>query len=150
MRREPELTPQHLARLAVLRCQGQSWDLAAKEMKRPLVLTDGDRLRERLKDNPEWKKVLSQTRRELVFDAMAEGITVLRVKARSQDEILAARAANHLVRIGETVIRHRKKLGPAAPIDPADDFDFERDVSDEEFDALVQTWFRLTGKKPPP
>jgi hypothetical protein len=31
MRSLPEMTPQHMTRLAVLRAQGQSWDMTAKE-----------------------------------------------------------------------------------------------------------------------
>src|SRR5262245_7601445 len=118
--REQDLTPQLMTRLAVLWVQGQTWDQTAKAAKRPVVQSDGDRLRERLKDDPEWKRIVRETRRELIWDALAEGLTVLRIKARSTDEALAARAANFLVRVGETFYRHRPRT-PAAADDPDPD-----------------------------
>src|SRR5262245_50015484 len=126
----PELTPQLMSRLAVSRAQGQTWDNTAREAKRQLVQSDGDLLRERLKDDPEWKRILRETRRELIWDALAEGVTILRVKARSDDDALAARAASSLVRVGETFYRHRPRTKAAAADSADDDVDLLEGISD--------------------
>src|SRR5262245_42768849 len=144
------LTPEALGRLAVLRCQGQPWDAVALAADKPYKPTAGDLLRDRLKDDPEWKRQVAAARREIYGDALAESVTVLRSWVRSKDPVLACRVANHLARIMETIIRHRRKAGPNTPADPVDLFTID-EVPDEEFtDILPRSTRKYLGWRPPP
>src|SRR5262245_18935342 len=144
------LTPESLGRLAVLRCQGQPWDAVADAAKKPHKPSAGDLLRDRLKDDPEWKRQVAAARREIYSDGLAEAVTVLRSWVRSKDPVLASRVANHLARIMETIIRHRRKAGPNAAADPVDLFNID-EVPDEEFtDILARATRKYLGWGPPP
>src|SRR5262249_59305894 len=98
----------HLVHLADLRNRGQTWDQTAEEAAKPYTPSAGDELRARLEADPEWRTVLRQSRPQLFADAMAHALHTLRVLVRDEDPVMSARVANHLARIGETFIRHRK------------------------------------------
>src|SRR4051812_44358070 len=83
----------HLARL---RWKGQDWDQLAVEAKKPYRPTAGDRLRDQLKDLPEWKDAVREARREAFSESLTEALFVLRCRVREKDPVLAARVANDL------------------------------------------------------
>src|SRR5947208_16170897 len=93
---------EHLGRL---RWKGQTWDQLADEAKKPYRPTAGDRLRDQLKDLPEWKDAVREARREAFTESLSEALFVLRCHVRDKDPVLAARVANDLARVGETRIR---------------------------------------------
>src|SRR5262245_39105383 len=110
----------HLVHLADLRNRGQTWDETAEAAAEPYEPTPGEKLRARLAADPQWRKVLRDSRKELFADALAESVHILRIHVRDKSPALAARVANHLARIGETFIRHRKKLRPDDPVGEED------------------------------
>src|SRR5262245_54658540 len=144
------LTPEALGRLAVLRCQGQPWDAVALAADKPYKPTAGDLLRDRLKDDPEWKRQVAAARREIYSDGLAEAVTGLRSWVRSKDPAPACRVANHLARSTRTSIRRRRKAGPNTSADPVDLFNID-EVPDEEFtDILARATRKYLGWGPPP
>src|SRR5439155_14644732 len=95
---------------AELRAAGSSWDAAARKLH-----TTPDALRDAVAAHRrQYRRLFAAARREVLDESFCEGLFTLRRQVRSDDERIANRAADALVRARLALFRHRTK-GPPGP-----------------------------------
>jgi len=98
-----------LERAAELRAEGSSWTKTANAMGYV-----GDDLKGICKDAGQtYERLVSKARRQVVRDALAESMFVLRRLLREGADAESRRAAECLSRISMTFIRHRRRAAVA-------------------------------------
>jgi hypothetical protein len=102
---EPVVNPV-LVQVAELRANGRSWKATAEDLGKPIE--EIKRLAN--EDRPAFRKLLSASRKEMIEDAFAESVVVLRRHIRKdKNHKDAAFAATVLVKLWMTIVRHRPR-----------------------------------------
>src|SRR5262245_42771664 len=102
---EPVVNPV-LVQVAELRANGRSWKATAADLGKPIE----EIKRLAGEDRPTFRKLLSASRKEMIEDAFAESVVVLRRHIRKdKDHKDAAFAATVLVKLWMTIVRHRSR-----------------------------------------
>jgi predicted nucleic acid-binding Zn ribbon protein len=100
----PEEIEKALSRSAELRANGASWKTCARVVNLPA----GELKALARTWKPTYRQHLAEARAEVFEDSMAESVLRLRRQLRSLREPVAQKAADVLVRIWATRLRHRK------------------------------------------
>jgi len=132
-----------MPKAAELRAGGSSWNQAGEKLKQ----SPDDLKALSLEYRADWRKLLSSARREVIGEAFAEAMNRLRKNMRLDDDERADRAAEVLVKLWMTLVRHRRK-GPAK--EDNDDGELEG-LTDEDYDAILNPAAKAYTKenKPP-
>src|SRR5262245_53614337 len=97
-----------LERAAELRANGSSWDVVARKLD-----TNPDVLRAAVAAHrKQYRRFFVAARREVLDESFCEGLYTLRRQVRSDDERIANKAADALVRARLALFRHRRKGPP--------------------------------------
>src|SRR5262249_8346526 len=100
-----------LPKAAELRANGCSWVAAARELDQ-----HPDDLKRRADaSRPAWRKLLGQARRDVIEGAFADALLALRADIRGDDPKLKQAAANMLLRLWMTLVRHRGRAPAGKP-----------------------------------
>src|SRR6184192_3950431 len=111
----PHPTPDPvLVRAARLRAAGLSWDAVAGELR-----ADPAALEARAADaGPAYRQLYKAARRDVGEEAFAEALFALRRGLRSKDEKARTQAADCILKLRMTHIRHRRRNPTAADAPP--------------------------------
>src|SRR5262245_51613200 len=131
-----------MPKAAELRAGGSSWNQAGEKLKQ----SPDDLKALSLEYRADWRKLLSSARREVIGEAFAEAMNRLRKNMRLENDKRADRAAEVLLKLWMTLVRHRRK-GP--PREDNDDGELEG-LTDEDYDRLFGAAAEQLKPRPKP
>ncbi|MBX9578919.1 MAG: hypothetical protein K2X87_01305 [Gemmataceae bacterium] len=100
-----------LARTAELRARGLSWAAVGHELD-----ADPDDLPDRARaSSSAYRRAFNAARKEAVDEACAEALVALRRELRSDDDRARRLAADSILKLRMTEMRHGRRGKPAAP-----------------------------------
>src|SRR5438132_14385367 len=101
------LTPDALlGRAAEMRAHGLSWDTVARKLK-----LDEEELQQLVHDaGPAYRRLLATARREVRGEAADEALVTLRRELRSDEDKARRGAADSILKLTMTLLRHRPKV----------------------------------------